>query len=97
MFKNKLVDLGKIKAGKKVEFIIENSDYANDITRIKPSCGCTSSSLDNKTGNIKVVFKPEAVPYHLKAQGYYNVTKFITVFYYNGSTDILSIKASIYE
>jgi len=52
---NKLIDLGEVYSGQKIERIIAIKNTGNDTLRIqniKPSCGCTSALLKNSNGVV---------------------------------------------
>lgn len=97
MFKDKLIDIGRVKAHKTAEVVFRNSDYAQNIVGVRGSCGCTNTTLDKDTGDIHVKFKPSSVPSHLKFQGKYMTSKYIHVTYSDGSTEVLILKAEVYE
>lgn len=97
MFENKVVDLGKIQAGRARNVLFQNIDYKGDIIGVKTSCGCSKAKIDASSGNIEVSFKPEGVPYHLKGEGQYSTQKYITVRYMDNTSEVLTIKAVVYE
>lgn len=94
MFDRKLVDLGVILAGKSYPFIFKSREV-KDIIRVRASCGCVSVERDSKSGDISGTIKPSSVPYHLKGQGYYDSSKYITVQYIDGTQDVLILKMRI--
>lgn len=61
------------------------------------SCGCTSGNWINNT--LQVRFKPRNVPVSVLDTGVnnYQVTKSISVFFKDGSSDRLYLKAIVYE
>ena len=87
--------LGKIKVGQK-QFVIFNAvAELPTILKMNASCGCTKPEFDKTHNRIVATFSPGAVPKHLASQGFYATTKSITIYYDNGTTDVLSFTATI--
>lgn len=90
MVKNKLCDFGDVSEGSVLKHRFSGS---LPILSAKGSCSCVSVRV---IGNdIDVVFKPDDVPYHLRSQGYYDSTKYISVVYGSGVKDMLIVKARV--
>lgn len=89
----KHISLGEIKSGKKKELIFTPEGELKSIRNMVSSCGCSSPK---KVGNtIVVTYTPGSVPFHLRAKGEYITTKNITIYYNDGTSDILSFTATI--
>lgn len=95
MFERKLVDLGEVISNRKYSFVFRHSGERRGIIRMKASCGCVSLDMDINSGDISGYVKPSSVPYHLKGQGYYDSSKYITVQYEDGTQDVLILKMRI--
>lgn len=93
-WKNKSVNLGEISANVKITIIFEAKEKL-DIQRITSSCGCSVPKYDKEKNVIVVSYTPSSVPYHLKSRGDYHTTKNITVYYNDGTKDVLYFKAKI--
>lgn len=96
MFKVKLIDLGSVRERSSTNFSFKNSDYKGNIIRATPSCGCTKVTVQ-PSGDITGTFRSDSVPHHLKHVGYYTTSKYITVLYNDGSSEVLTIKAKVHE
>lgn len=91
----KEINLGEVKSRTKVPVRFTANEVLN-IKNIIASCGCTTPEYKKGgTKEVYVVFNSGDVPKHLEAVGYYTTTKTLTVFYEDGSDDILSFKAKI--
>lgn len=89
----KHIGLGDIKVGSKKQLIFTPEGELKQISSMVSSCGC---STPKQMGNTIVVsYTPGAVPYHLRAKGEYKTTKNITVYYMDGTSDVLSFSATI--
>lgn len=88
-------NLGKIKEGKTVDFFFEaDKDY--EITSVIPSCKSCTDIISFSSSEIAVSFKAEKIPVHLRfVPGYQQVMKSIIVYYDNGTSKILTFKATI--
>ena len=92
-FSPKEVDLGQIRVGQKVEIIFNGKENMPEITSLSASCGCTKPEL---VGNdIKVTYKANPIPSHLKEQGYYFSVKHVNILYKGREQERLSFKAKV--
>lgn len=66
-----------------------------EISSLSSSCGCSKPNYDKKTKILNVSYNPGSIPKHLKAQGWYNTTKTITIVYKDGTRDILKFSAKV--
>jgi hypothetical protein len=87
MWKEQIIDLGDIDAGKpinvKFEYLSEGN-YSSSST----SCGCTVANWNDKDKVLETVFTPKEVAKHLKdvGQNYYNSVKYINVAMIEGAS-----------
>lgn len=87
-------DLGTLKVGQVTKFTF-NANKKLNITRVVPSCFCLTASYNEETNTINVKYTPTPIPVHLKAEGRYNSTKTILVYYQDGRTETLTFTAKI--
>ena len=66
--------------------------YSGDkkITKIKGSCSCFTPTFEDNTVSVKYTVK--GIPYHLQAFRKYTDAKSITVFFNDGSSDVLKFE-----
>jgi len=90
-WKNPIINLGMIKAGKpeKVTFIALSTMPI--IESIKPYCGCTTTDFNKEKGLLTITYSNNPIP--MQVQGPQSITKRIDVVYQDGLTDVLTIKA----
>lgn len=93
-WKNMTKNLGRIVVGKK-QTVVFQANETLDIANITSSCGCTKPFYSKSKNQISVEFTPGKIPIHLALEGQYTTTKTVTVYYKDGSKDILSIKANV--
>lgn len=79
------INLGNISVNSKqvVKFQKINKDL--EIVTITASCGCSRPTYDSVNDAIIISFTPEPIPAHLIKVGEYETTKYITVYYKEGS------------
>ena len=87
--------LGTVKVGRKQFVVFNATSEIPQIIKMSASCGCTTPELDKAHNRIVATFTPGAVPKHLASQGFYGTTKSITIYYVDGTTDVLSFTATI--
>lgn len=90
----KEIDLGVVKPKQKQRVIFKAVVPLN-VKTITSSCGCTSPKYNEEKNTIEVIYTPGNIPYHLKSKGEQLVRKTITVYYEDGSREVLAIKAII--
>ena len=91
-WKNPVVNLGVIQAGtpKKVTFIALPS--MPTIDKVRPYCGCTTSSYDSERGELNITYSNSKIPQQVK--GAQHISKRIDIVYSDGLTDVLTIIAT---
>jgi len=102
MWKEKIIDLGEIVAGKDAnyEIIFEwMGEGEMPVREIKSSCTCSKSEVSYDDKSIKVEYKPKEFPIHLRRDGrnFFFTQKTITVTYKDNTIDVLSFKAKVYD
>lgn len=101
MWKQRIIDLGKIKA--KVPVIVSfEYDGGGRYIQSKTSCGCTLAHWDKNNSVLKTTYTPGDIGPHLRAMGktQYDSLKFITVTMIEDKKVInydLQIKAKVHE
>lgn len=90
----KEIHLGEVKPGVKQKVTFKLLEPV-EIKTVTVGCGCTKPTVVNDT--IKVTYTPGNIPYHLKSRGEYTTRKSLTVYFEDGSKDILHIVATIKE
>lgn len=93
-WKNKKINLKEVTEGKKQTIIFEALEPL-DISTLTSSCGCTTPVYNKEKNQVKVQFTPGSIPAHLKYLGQYSTTKTVTVWYKDGSHEVLTIKATV--
>lgn len=93
-----LLDIGTIKAGKKVKFnFVSNVEL--DISYIKAGCSsCTTfKPYDKEKKILPVIFRAEEVPLHLKSEqkNHHEVRKSIIVYYKDSTKETLEFKGRV--
>jgi len=91
-WKNSTADLGTIKAGTKKKVVFEGLPNIPKITNIYAYCGCTTSSYNEKTRELVIVYNNGAIS--PQVQGPQSITKKVDVTYDTGITETLIIKAT---
>lgn len=92
-WQNKHINLGVIKAHSKKVLTFVADGELNNVSSMVSSCGCSSPKQVDNT--IVVTYTPGSVPFHLQAKGEYKTTKNITVYYIDGTQDVLSFTATV--
>lgn len=92
------INLGFVEENTKINFkFVASKDL--EIISYKPGCGSCTFIKGFKDGELNVTFVPGKVPVHLissvKAKGFLEVRKTITVKYKDGKEEILSFLAKI--
>jgi hypothetical protein len=88
--------IGEVKQDSRTTFYFDMvSGESPEIKEIKTSCGCSAAVV--KGGKIKVTFKANFIPLHLKHQGYYTTEQSISVEYKNGEKEYLRFSAKIIQ
>jgi hypothetical protein len=64
-------NLGKVRSGKKYEIKYTYDEEVASIGGISLSCGCSSAHHYPVSKEIVIDYKPQAVPQHMRGQGYY--------------------------
>ena len=90
-WKNQVIDLGVIQAGKAKTIIFKATNSIPLIKEINPYCGCTAPSYDRNKKELKVTYSNGKIPNQV--QGPQSITKRIDVVYEDDSVDVLTIKA----
>jgi len=88
-WKTKHKNVGTINVGQRQIIKFHATKELAKIINLSSSCGCSKPNYDKKTRTLNVSYNPGSVPKHLKAQGWYNTTKKITITYNDGTQDIL--------
>jgi len=92
MWNKKTYDFGIKPSGIKItaKFIYEGD---KKIKAVKPSCGCTASSVKENT--VTLVYTTGTIPPHLKKKGEMRVSKPATVIFEDDSEEIISIVGTV--
>lgn len=88
--------LDGIAVGTVLEFVYQATQPLR-IAEIKPSCGCTSAKYNEKTNQLKVLYKAESIPKHLKHQGWFYAAKHVVVKYATGDPDRLTFVVKVID
>jgi hypothetical protein len=91
-WKNKIVNLGIIKAGtpKQATFIALPTIPA--IEKIRPYCGCTTTQYDTNKGELIITYSNGKIPDQV--QGAQSISKRIDITYADGLSEVLTIQAT---
>ena len=92
-WKQRIINLGEIKAGKKITVTFVADQDLIDVDNMISSCGCSSPRIDKN--KIVVQYTPGAVPRHLQNVGFYTSENKVTITYKDRSQDILRFKAKV--
>ena len=94
-FKEQEIDLGVVRSGSNVVFAFESlGDIDDDIVSVTPGCGGCTDILGYDGKFIKVRFRSGSFPVHIM-EGFYFVSKTITIDYKDGSSEVLRYRAKI--
>ena len=93
-WKSKIKNLGTITVGK-TQRVVYQSLTSLEVKNISSSCGCTSPTYDAGKKELVVKYTPNPIPVHLRTLGFYNSVKTITVYYKDGTRDVLTLKAKV--
>lgn len=94
-WKTKLITGIKANVGKTTKIIFKATKELPEILSLQSSCGCSVPSYNKETRELIVNFKPGKIPLHLRNQGYYTISKKITVNYIDGNKEILTFTATV--
>jgi len=91
-WKNPVINLGVIKAGapKKVTFI--SLPGMPTIDKVRPYCGCTTSSYDSERGELNITYSNSKIPQQVT--GAQQINKRIDIVYSDGLSEVLTIIAT---
>lgn len=89
------IDMGRDFTMSKVTFVFQGLEGMKEIRKFNPSCGCTNYSFDKKSKKLSVVLNTGKIPPHLKDEGYYTITKFISVVYMDDTIETLTITVKV--
>ena len=93
-WESKHIDLGVVRTNKKVTINFYANEYL-DIVNMTVSCGCTKPKYISEERRLEVIYNPGSVPIHLRHTEKFSTNKSITVWYGNGTKDVLSFSALI--
>lgn len=95
MWKNKNLNLGKVKEFSKIQlfFELENNENFKKIITAKPCCGSCTTIISLDSQGIKAVFDVGEIPAHLNNVWEFN--KCITVYYEDGNAEVLTFKGKV--
>lgn len=91
-WKNATIHLGEIKAGKPVKLTFYALSSIPKIKEVKPYCGCTAGKYDEEKKELNISYSNAAIP--PQVAGKQSVNKRIDIKYEDGTTDVLTIKAT---
>jgi len=86
------INLGIIKAGSPKKIIFKSLESIPTIKLILPYCGCTATKYDEQTKELVITYSNSNIPDQV--QGAQSVTKRVDIQYEDGTTEILTIKAT---
>jgi hypothetical protein len=90
-WKNPTVNLGVIKAGTSKKVVFHALPTIPSIKEIAPYCGCTTTNYDKEKGELIITYSNSPIP--MQVQGSQSISKRIDIFYSDGLTEVLTIKA----
>lgn len=90
----KVVNLGTINEDTTYTIVFEALKDLN-ILSIESSCGCTTPIYNKNTKKLTLKYTSGSIPYHLKEVNEQHTEKFVTIYYTDGTHEILSFKAII--
>jgi len=79
----------------KVTFVFQGLENMQEVRKFEPSCGCTNLNFDKKSKKLSVVLSTGKIPPHLKKEGDYTATKFISVIYMDDTIETLIITVKV--
>ena len=91
-WKNKIVNLGIIKAGTPKQATFIALPTIPTIEKITPYCGCTTTQYDSVKGHLVITYSNGKIPDQV--QGAQSINKRIDILYADGETEILTIQAT---
>ena len=88
-FQETEINFGTIRRGKSKDFIFQANTTIPPIKEIIAACGCTKPKYNPTTRQLVVTYKAGEIPKHIT--GNQPISKSITVFYTDGSHEVLKI------
>ena len=95
IWQNTQISLGKVKVGQRQTVIFNAVREVPTILKMSASCGCTTPAFDKERNRLVASYTPGAIPKHLVGQGMYTTSKSVTIYYSDGTTDVLSFTATV--
>ena len=93
-WEKKIIDIGPVKVGTKLDIIFK-ATRPLEIENIKVGCTCTKYHYSNKDNVLLVKYKAGSIPFHLRAVGFYTISKTLSIYYKDGTMDVLSFKVKV--
>lgn len=93
-WESNLIDLGVVRTGKKITINFYSKEEL-EIANMTVSCGCTKPKYIKEEKRLEVIYNPGSLPMHLRHTGKFSTNKSITIWYADGTKDILSFSALI--
>lgn len=92
-WEKELIHIGNVKVGSKTKFHFTSTKEL-EIKTITPGCGGCTKIEGYKNNNLNVVFKADAIPYHLN-KSIIVIRKIITVTYADDTKEVLTFTATV--
>jgi hypothetical protein len=86
------INLGIIKAGSPRKIVFKALENIPKIKTIVPYCGCTATKYDEQTKELVITYSNTLIPQQVV--GAQSTLKRIDINYEDGTTDLLTIKAT---
>lgn len=86
--------VGTVKENTKTNVVFKATKVLH-IANMVSSCQCMSTKYNAKSGVLSTVFKSGHIPPHLYRIGIQTLVKYITVYYKDGTSDILSFEVQV--
>ena len=93
-WESKQIDLGVVRTGKKITISFYSTEEL-EIANMTVSCGCTKPKYIKEEKRLEVIYNPGSIPIHLRHTGKFSTNKSITIWYSNGSKDVLTFSGLI--
>lgn len=91
-FETQEKDLGRIRRHSVHTVVFKALDDIPEIKNILVGCGCTKPKYNAETKELTVIYKAGEIPRHIIV-GNQNITKYVTINYKDGSSEVLTITA----